>query len=96
MGEVELSAGTITFKDTGGNGPVLVFLHGLLMDGSLWRHVVADLSTEYRCVLPTLPLGGHSRAMRPDADLSLPAMARLVGEFLERLDLHDVTLAQND
>ncbi len=73
-----LSAGTIRYQDTGGDGPVLVFLHGLLMDGSLWRHVVAGLSPQYRCVLPTLPLGGHHRPMLPDADLSLAGMARLV------------------
>jgi pimeloyl-ACP methyl ester carboxylesterase len=93
---VELSAGVIEYEDTGGDGPVLVFLHGLLMDGSVWRHVVDGLRGEYRCVLPTLPLGGHATAMKRDADLTLKGMALLVGEFLERLDLTDVTLLQND
>ena len=96
MPEIELSAGVIEYQDTGGSGPVVVLVHGLLMDGSQWRHVVADLRTDYRCVLPTLPLGGHRRPMRPDADLSLRGQVRLVAEFLERLDLHDVTLAFND
>lgn len=96
MPDVELSAGTIKYEDTGGSGPVVVLLHGLAMDGSLWRHVVADLRPDYRCVVPTLPLGGHRRPMRPDADLSLRAMVRLVGEFLERLALRDVTLVGND
>ena len=96
MSEVELSAGTIEYEDTGGGGPVVVLLHGLVMDGSLWRHVVADLRSDYRCVVPTLPLGGHRRPMRPDADLSPRGIARLVGEFLERLDLREVTLVQND
>jgi pimeloyl-ACP methyl ester carboxylesterase len=96
MLEIELSAGVIEYQDTGGNGPVVVLVHGLLMDGSQWRHVVADLRTDYRCVLPTLPLGGHRRPMHPDADLSLRGQVRLVAEFLERLDLHDVTLAFND
>jgi pimeloyl-ACP methyl ester carboxylesterase len=70
---VDLSAGTIRYADTGGEGPVLVFAHGLLMDGSVWRHVVADLRRDFRCVLPTLPLGAHDLAMRPDADLSMGA-----------------------
>lgn len=96
MSEVELSAGTIEYEDTGGGGPAVVLLHGLAMDGSLWRHVVADLRSDYRCVVPTLPLGGHRRPMRPDADLSPRGIARLVGEFLERLDLRDVTLVAND
>ncbi len=94
--QVELSAGTVEYLDTGGPGPLLVFVHGLLMDGSVWRHVVADLAPEYRCVVPTLPLGAHRQPMRPDADLSLPGMARLLGEFLERLDSHEATLVQND
>jgi pimeloyl-ACP methyl ester carboxylesterase len=34
--------------------------------------------------------------MRPGADLSIDAIALLVAEFLERLDLHDVTLIMND
>lgn len=34
--------------------------------------------------------------MRADADLSLPGVARLVTELLDRLDLRDVTLVGND
>jgi pimeloyl-ACP methyl ester carboxylesterase len=94
--EVETSVGPIEYADTGGDGPVLVFLHGLMMDGSVWRNVVPGLADRYRCIQPTWPLGGHKRPMKPDADLSLRALGRLIGEFLERLDLHDVTLIQND
>jgi pimeloyl-ACP methyl ester carboxylesterase len=96
MPEVELSAGTIEYEDTGGDGPVILFTHGLIMDGSLWWHVVADLCADHRCVLPTLPLGGHRRPMRPDADLSMGGIAALLGELMESLGLEDVTLAMND
>ena len=96
MPEVELSAGIVEYKDTGGAGPVVVMLHGVAMDRSLWRHVVAELRSHYRCITPTLPLGGHPRPMRPDADLSLRGQVRLVAEFLERLGLSDVTLVAND
>jgi pimeloyl-ACP methyl ester carboxylesterase len=95
MPEIELSAGTIDYEDTGGDGPVLVLLHGLTMDSTVWRKVVPGLA-EYRCVLPTLPLGSHRHPMRPDADLTLRGMALLVGEFLDKLDLRDVTLVLND
>jgi pimeloyl-ACP methyl ester carboxylesterase len=94
--EVELSAGTIEYEDTGGPGPVIVFVHGLMMDGSLWRHVVAELHRDYRCVLPTLPLGAHRRPMRPDADLSMRGMVEILGEFIQALDLREITLAMND
>jgi pimeloyl-ACP methyl ester carboxylesterase len=35
MTAIELSSGTIEYTDTGGDGPVLVLLHGLMMDASL-------------------------------------------------------------
>jgi pimeloyl-ACP methyl ester carboxylesterase len=95
MTGIELSAGTIDYHDTGGRGPVVVLLHGLLMNGSLWDAVLPGLAG-YRCVLPTLPLGAHRRPMRTDADLTLPGIARLVAELLDRLDLRDVLLVGND
>jgi pimeloyl-ACP methyl ester carboxylesterase len=96
MPTVELTAGTIDYHDTGGDGPVLVLLGGVLMDGSVWGPMVADLQRDHRCVVPTLPLGAHRRPMRPDADLSLSGFGRIVAELLERLDLREVTLVQND
>jgi len=96
MPELDLSAGTIEYEDSGGEGPVIVLTHGLLMDGSVWRNVTATLGDGYRCVVPTLPLGAHNRPMRADADLSMRGIATLLCELLERLDLRDVTLAMND
>ncbi len=96
MPQIELSAGTIEYEDTGGDGPVLLTVHGLIMDNSLWRHVTAELAPEHRCVNPTLPLGGHRQPMRADADLSMRGVATLLGELIERLDLRDLTLAMND
>ena len=94
--QIELSAGTIEYEDTGGDGPAIVLLGGLMMDASLWDDVIADLSPEHRCVAPTLPLGAHRHAMHADADLSPHGLARLVAEFLDRLELDDVTLVGND
>ncbi|SCL17184.1 Pimeloyl-ACP methyl ester carboxylesterase [Micromonospora pallida] len=96
MPEVTLSAGTIDYDDTGGTGPVVVLLHGVAMDASLWRNVVPALAADYRCITPTLPLGGHRRPMHPDADLSMHGMVKLVAEFLDALDLRDVALVAND
>jgi pimeloyl-ACP methyl ester carboxylesterase len=96
MPEVGLSAGPVEYEDTGGGGPVLVLVHGLAMDGRQWRKVIAELAPEHRCVTPVLPLGAHRKPMRADADLSLRGMGRILAEFLERLDLRDVTLCFND
>jgi pimeloyl-ACP methyl ester carboxylesterase len=75
---------------------VLVLLHGLMMDASLWDGPIADLAADHRCIAPTLPLGAHRHAMRAGADLSLPGIARLVAELVDRLGLRDVTLVGND
>jgi pimeloyl-ACP methyl ester carboxylesterase len=95
MATIELSAGPIDYVDTGGSGPVVVFTHGFPMTWTQWRKVVPLLGG-YRCVLPTLPLGAHRTPMRRDADLSQRGQALLLGEFLEHLGLHDVTLVLND
>jgi len=96
MPTVELSSGTIDYEDSGDSGPVLVLVHGLIMDSSLWRHVIEALRQDFRCIAPTLPLGGHRHPMHADADLSMRGVANILGELLERLDLRDVTLAMND
>jgi pimeloyl-ACP methyl ester carboxylesterase len=67
--DIELS-GTIEYVDTGGEGPAIVLLPGLMMDASLWEEVIADLAPDHRCVAPTLPMGAHRHAMHADADLS--------------------------
>ncbi len=96
MPEIELSAGMIEYEDTGGSAPVVVLLHGLAMDGSVWRHVVRELRTDHRCVVPTMPLGSHRRPMRADADLSAHGIAKIQAEFLEALELREVTLVGSD
>ena len=96
MPEVEVSAGRIAYQDTGGDGPVVVLIPGLLMDWKQWRKVIDELAPEFRCVSPSLPTGAHWKPMRPDADLTLVGMGRIVTEFLEAADLRDVTLCFND
>ena len=82
------------YTDTGGNGPVVVLLHGVLMNGSLWDEVVDGLRDRYRCIVPELPFGAHRRPMPDDANLTLESMATMIAEFLTELDLDDVTLVE--
>lgn len=95
MDEVKLSAGTIRYHDEG-EGPVVVFVHGLLVNSSLWQGVAERLVPGFRCIRPDWPLGAHSVAMNRGVKLSPARVAQLIGEFLEALDLRDVTLAAND
>jgi pimeloyl-ACP methyl ester carboxylesterase len=93
--EVQLSSGTIRYRDVG-DGPVVVFVHGLLVNGSTWRKVAEHLSKGFRCIVPDWPLGSHPVAMNPAADLSPHGVAQIVGGFLDALGLEDVTLVGND
>jgi pimeloyl-ACP methyl ester carboxylesterase len=86
----------IEYVDSGGEGPAVVLLGGLLMDATLWDEVVTALTPAYRCIVPVLPLGGHRTALGEAADLSLPGVARMVAGLLERLDVQDVTLVGVD
>lgn len=95
MSSVELRAGTISYSERGSGSPV-VFVHGFLVDGTLWDGVVSALGDGHRSIVPDLPLGSHRAAMKPDADLSPPGLAKLVDELMAALELRDVTLVGND
>jgi pimeloyl-ACP methyl ester carboxylesterase len=96
MPEVEVSAGPIDYGDSGGDGRPIVFIGGLPHDEALWDGVIAELAPRFRCLTPVLPLGAQRKPLRPDADLSLPGLGRIVTEFLERLDLDDAVVCFND
>jgi pimeloyl-ACP methyl ester carboxylesterase len=93
--EITLPSATVRFRDCG-EGPPIVFVHGLLVNADLWRHITPALSAAgFRCFAPDWPLGSHEVPV-PRADLSPPGVANLVGDFLDGLDLHNVILVAND
>lgn len=97
MKSVELPAGTIEYRDHGNSaGPPVVLLHGLLMNDAQWKLALPLLPNGFRYVLPVLPLGGHRIPMREDADLTLDGMVGIVADFLDALDLDEVTLVITD
>ncbi|MGV9316349.1 alpha/beta fold hydrolase [Streptomyces sp. NPDC003691] len=95
MPQTALAQGTVHYRESGEGEPVLL-LHGYLMDGRIWEPVTDRLASRFRCITPDLPLGCHRTPMEPDADLTLPGLARLVAELIDRLGLHGVTLVGND
>jgi pimeloyl-ACP methyl ester carboxylesterase len=95
MPELKLPQGAVHYDDTGA-GPPVVFLHGLLVDGRVWRKVTPLLDGDHRSIVPTLPLGSHRIALRADADVTPAGVAQLVGDLIAALDLTDVTLVGND
>jgi pimeloyl-ACP methyl ester carboxylesterase len=97
MKSVDITAGTIEYREEGDpNGPPVVLLHGLLMNDAQWNLALPLLPAGFRYLLPILPIGGHRIPMRADADLTLSGMVGLLGDFLDALDLADVTLVVTD
>lgn len=98
MPEITLEQGTIRYRELGPpDGPAVVFVHGFLVDGSLWDGVADRLASRgFRTLQPTLPLGAHAVAMNPAADLSPRGVARIVDGFMAAVGADDATLVGND
>jgi pimeloyl-ACP methyl ester carboxylesterase len=90
------SAGGIAYREQGSGRPV-VFVHGVGVNGLLWRGVVPLIAAAgYRCIAPDWPLGAHSQPLESSVDLSLPGLASIVADFLEEMALEDVVIVAND
>ena len=86
MKSVDVTAGTIEYREEGDPaGPPVVLLHGLLMNDAQWNLALPHLPPGFRYLLPVLPIGGHRIPMRDDADLTMPGMVNIVGDFLDAL-----------
>ncbi|MFI0482264.1 alpha/beta fold hydrolase [Actinomadura sp. 9N215] len=99
MEMIDLPHGTVSYRAAGPEdaaSPPVVFVHGFLVDGSLWTGVADRLADKgVRSYAPHWPLGSH-RVPVPGADQSPRGVARQILAFLEALDLTDVTLIGND
>ncbi|HEX5860282.1 MAG TPA: alpha/beta fold hydrolase [Nocardioides sp.] len=95
---IDLPHGQIHYRRSGPvDGRPVVFVHGFLVDHTLWSDVPELLGEQgFRTFAPTWPLAAHVTPMKPGAELSPRGIARLVVSFLETLDLTDVTLVGSD
>jgi pimeloyl-ACP methyl ester carboxylesterase len=98
MPEITLPHGTLHYRDAGpADGPPVVFVHGFLVDGTLWSAVAQDLAARgMRAIAPDWPLGAHRHPLAPGADRSPRGLARLIASFVAALELENVTLVGND
>ena len=71
---VGIPQGAISYRDCGSGSPI-VFVHGVGVNGDLWRQVVPRLAGSHRCITPDLPWGSHSIPLKPDADPGDEAVA---------------------
>jgi pimeloyl-ACP methyl ester carboxylesterase len=91
---VETASGRIGYVERG-SGPVALFVHGVLLNGYLWRHQLAGLGQDRRCIAVDL-LGHGETEAKPGGDMSSNANARMLREFLDALGIDRVDLVGND
>lgn len=89
---VDTRVGEIAYTEFG-EGPTALFVHGVLVNGLLWRNVIEQVADVRRCVAIDLPLHGGSP---PSADMSFHGFADAVAALHEALDLGPVDLVGND
>lgn len=78
-----------------GSGRPLVLLHGNATWSFLYRLLIEGLSDDYRCIAPDL--FGFGLSDKPDDwSYRVADHASVIEEFLDGLDLSDVTLLVHD
>lgn len=87
-------SGRISYIEAG-KGPVALFVHGVLLNGHIWRHQLAGLSDVRRCIAVDLLAHGDTE-IAADQDVSVTANATMLAQFLDALDIDQVDLVGND
>ena len=91
---VQTQSGRIGYTEQG-EGLVALFVHGVLLNGYLWRHQLAGLCDVRRCIAIDLLAHGDTE-IGPDQDVSVTANAKMLREFLDALKVDQVDLVGND
>lgn len=91
---IEIGGNQVHYIDEGA-GPIIMFLHGLPAWSFLYRELIKELRSHFRCLAPDLPGFGLSQA-RPGYSYSVVDQAQVVEQFVLTLDLKDVVLAVHD
>jgi 2-methylisocitrate lyase-like PEP mutase family enzyme/pimeloyl-ACP methyl ester carboxylesterase len=91
---IQTPSGRIAYVEQG-SGPVALFVHGVLLNGHLWRHQLAHLSDIRRCIALDLLAHGDTE-IAADQDVSVTANAGMLEEFLDALSIDRVDLVGND
>src|SRR5258708_33456461 len=92
--KVATPSGSISYVEHG-SGPVALFVHGVLLNGYLWRHQLAQLGDLRRCIAVDLLAHGDTEICAAQ-DVSVTANAHMLAQFLDALQIDQVDLVGND
>lgn len=85
-----LTEGKFRFIDSGGEGPVLMLLHGLFGALSNFAGIISAFGSEYRVVVPMLPV--YELSLR---ETGLGGLVNYVADFVEHKNFTDINLLGN-
>jgi pimeloyl-ACP methyl ester carboxylesterase len=91
---VDTPSGSISYVEHG-SGPAALFVHGVLLNGYLWRHQLAELGDLRRCIAVDLMAHGNTE-ISASQDVSVTANAHMLAQFLDGLTIDQVDLVGND
>lgn len=75
---------------TGGEGPVLLLIHGMAGSATTWKHVMPILCRRFRVVAPDMP--GHGDSAKGAGDYSLGNLASSLRDLLVALGHERATI----
>jgi pimeloyl-ACP methyl ester carboxylesterase len=79
--------------DTGGDGPPLLFVHGL---GGIWQNWLLNIPAfmdAHRCLAVDLP--GFGLSEKPDGEISIPRLAQTVDRVCDELGVEEPVVVGN-
>src|ERR1700727_1918921 len=91
---IQTASGRISYVEQG-TGPVALFVHGVLLNGHLWRPQLGELFDIRRTIAVDLIVHGDTE-ITADQDVSVTANAKMLSEFLDALHIDQVDLVGND
>ena len=91
---VDVLDSKIHYVDTGGDGSVVLMIHGQPTWSYLWRNVIPELQQNHRVI--ALDLIGYGRSGKPDIAYTADDQRAYVNEFIRLLNLKDITLVLHD
>ncbi|MBD3926109.1 alpha/beta fold hydrolase [Nocardioides cavernae] len=87
--KVTLHGHELSFVDSG-EGPVVLFVHGILGSERQWSQLVDKVDNDHRVIVPDL--FGHGDSAKPMGDYSLSSHAATLRDLLDHLGIDRVTL----
>ena len=81
----------VAYADEGKGAQTIIFVHGLVSYMPAWKKNISVLKNDFRCIAIDLP--GYGKSSKAKYDGSMQFYARVLADFIDALELHNVVVA---